>query len=156
MRRREGRSRAVPRTELRAPSHRGAPAPRQARIFVPFDRLFSLMKRSVPIAILLLATQCFAQWAPQNSGTTSSLRGMSVVDGKIAWASGTRGTYLRTTDGGETWTPAQVAGAETLDFRDVQAFDASTAYLLAAGPGEASRIFKTTDGGAHWTAQYAN
>jgi photosystem II stability/assembly factor-like uncharacterized protein len=114
------------------------------------------MKRSFSIAVLLVASACFAQWTPQTSGTTASLRGISVVDARVAWASGTKGTYLRTTDGGETWTAAQVPGAEALDFRDVQAFEANTAYLLAAGPGEASRIFKTTDAGAHWMEQYAN
>jgi hypothetical protein len=33
-----------------------------------------------------------------------------------------------------------VPGAEKLDFRDVEAFGESTAYLLSAGPGEGSRI----------------
>jgi photosystem II stability/assembly factor-like uncharacterized protein len=49
-----------------------------------------------------------------------------------------------------------VPGAETLQFRDVDAFDTTTAYLLSAGPGEASRIYKTVDGGANWTLQFTN
>lgn len=47
-------------------------------------------------------------------------------------------------------------GADKLDFRDVEAFDAFTAYLLSAGPGMDSRIYKTTDGGKNWTLQFTN
>jgi photosystem II stability/assembly factor-like uncharacterized protein len=39
------------------------------------------------------------------------LRGVWVVSDKIAWASGAHGTYLRTIDGGVTWTAATVPGA---------------------------------------------
>lgn len=92
----------------------------------------------------------------QNSNTTSDLRGLSAVSPRIAWASGTHGTYLRSIDGGETWTVGTVPGAETLDFRDVEAFSADEAYLLAAGPSEQSRIYKTTDGGRNWTLQFTN
>ncbi|HKP85299.1 MAG TPA: glycosyl hydrolase [Blastocatellia bacterium] len=97
-----------------------------------------------------------AQWSNQSSGTTADFRGLSAVSESVAWASGTRGTYARTTDGGATWRAGAVAGAEGLDFRDVDAFDADTAYLLSIGKGESSRIYKTTDGGANWTLQFTN
>jgi photosystem II stability/assembly factor-like uncharacterized protein len=97
-----------------------------------------------------------AQWAAQTSGVTVRLRGVSAVDSRVAWASGDKGTYARTTDGGRTWRAGVVPGAEGLDFRDVDAFDADAAYLLAIGEGERSRIYKTTDGGAHWTLQFQN
>ena len=45
-------------------------------------------------------------------------------------------------------------GAEKLDFRDVEAFGETTAYLLSAGPGDASRIYKTVDGGKSWALQF--
>ena len=95
-------------------------------------------------------------WEAQPSGVTVRLRGVSAVSEQVAWASGDKGTFLRTMDGGKTWQPGVVPGAEALDFRDVDAFSASTAYLLSIGPGAASRIFKTTDGGAHWTLQFTN
>ena len=66
------------------------------------------------------------------------------------------GTYGRTTDGGKTWSVGAVPGAEKLDFRDVEAFGETTAYLLDAGPGEASRIYKTRDGGKSWVMQFKN
>src|SRR5262245_16162556 len=71
-------------------------------------------------------------------------------------ASGGDGVYLKTTDGGATWRAATVPGAEALDFRDVEAFDSDTAYLLSIGEGERSRIYKTTDGGGHWRLQFTN
>ena len=92
----------------------------------------------------------------QISHTTESLRGVSAVSRSVAWAGGTHGTYLRTTDGGLTWTPAQVAGAEALDFRAVVAFSADEAFLMSAGPGEQSRIYHTSDGGNHWQLQFTN
>jgi photosystem II stability/assembly factor-like uncharacterized protein len=96
------------------------------------------------------------QWAPQNSGTTAGLRGLSAVDSKVEWASGQKGTYLRTTDGGTTWAARTVPGTESLDFRDVQAFDADTAVLMSSGPSRESRVYRTTDAGAHWTLALQN
>jgi len=90
------------------------------------------------------------------SGTTSSLRGVSAVDAKVAWACGTGGTYIKTTDGGLTWQHGVVPGAEKLDFRGVYGVDDRTAYLLSIGTGDQSRIYKTTDGGAHWKLQFKN
>lgn len=93
-------------------------------------------------------------WQAQQSNLVSSLRGCSAVDAQIAWISGTNGKYARTLEGGKTWQADSIAGAGALDFRDVQAFDANTAYLMSAGPGDRSRIYLTTDGGKHWTLQY--
>jgi len=92
----------------------------------------------------------------QKSNTAENLRGVSAISGGVAWASGTHGTYLRTTDGGSSWQPAQVPGAEALDFRDVEAFSADFAYLLSAGPDDQSRIYKTTDAGKTWVLQFTN
>lgn len=92
----------------------------------------------------------------QRSNTSENLRGVSALAKNIAWASGAHGSYLRTIDGGSSWQVAQVPGAEALDFRDVKAFSANLAYLLSAGPGDQSRIYKTADGGKSWTLQFTN
>lgn len=106
------------------------------------------------LTFLLLTGIVSAQWLPQGSGTTVRLRGVSAVSSTVAWASGEKGTYARTLDGGKTWQTGTVAGASELDFRDVDAFDANTAYLLSIGEGEKSRIYKTTDAGRSWALQY--
>jgi photosystem II stability/assembly factor-like uncharacterized protein len=93
-------------------------------------------------------------WDVQPSGVAASLRGVSVVDAGTAWASGSGGTVLRTIDGGRTWTALKVPGAETVDFRDIEAFDARTAVIMGiAGP---ARMFRTEDGGATWAEVYRN
>ncbi len=102
----------------------------------------------------LVVASAFAQWNPQPSNTTADLRGLSIVNARVVWASGTGGTFVRTTDGGETWQAGTVPGGEKLDFRDVYAIDAKTAYLLSIGNGDASRIYKTTDAGKTWSLQY--
>jgi len=96
----------------------------------------------------------FAQWQAQDIDTKADLRGLCIVSPKVAWVSGTKGTYARTSDGGKNWSVATVPDAEKLDFRDVEAFSETTAYLLSAGPGDASRIYKTADGGKSWTLQF--
>ena len=109
------------------------------------------------LTLILLAASLFAQnYTVQESNTNENLRGLSVPSPEIIWASGTHGTYLRSTDGGDSWQIGHVAGAEALDFRDVVAFGAELAYLLSAGPGDQSRIYKTTDGGRNWTLQFTN
>ena len=110
------------------------------------------------VGCLLLSAIAFAQSGPQFqfSHTTEDLRGVSAVSRQVAWASGTHGTYLRTVDGGRTWTPAHVPDASALDFRAVVAFSADEAFLMSAGPGEQSRIYRTTDGGRQWQLQFTN
>jgi len=92
----------------------------------------------------------------QRSGTTELLQAISVVDETTVWVSGHGGTWVRTTDGGHTWHSAVMAGEEDLQFRDVHAVDARTAFLLSAGTGEQSRIYKTIDGGNTWVLQFRN
>jgi photosystem II stability/assembly factor-like uncharacterized protein len=108
------------------------------------------------VATVALPLTAGAQWQAQRSPTTASLRGLSVVSDRVAWASGTRGTVVRTTDGGATWRLVSVPGADSLDFRDVEAFGDRRAYVLSIGNGSASRIYKTEDGGATWAVQFTN
>ena len=96
------------------------------------------------------------EWQTQVSGVPARLRGISAVSDRVAWASGAGGTVLRTSDGGATWERRPIAGAEQLDIRDVDAMSAAVAYALSIGPGESSRIYKTSDSGAHWDLQFAN
>lgn len=94
---------------------------------------------------------------PQNSGTTQLLISVSPVNSRVVWASGTGGTFVVTTDGGAHWRSGVVPGAETLQFRDVQGVSDKIAYLMSIGNGtDDFRIYKTVDGGAHWTKQFQN
>lgn len=107
---------------------------------------------AVLLVVVLAASIASAQWKKIDVGTTASFRGLSVVDAKVVWASGTEGTVIRTIDGGKTWSVIAVPGAEKLDFRGVKAFDDKTAVIISSGPGEKgqAKIFRTVDGGKNW------
>ena len=108
------------------------------------------------IAIIAALTLTAPAWTDQPSGVTARLRGVSAVSDRVAWASGSGGTVLRTSDGGATWQPLTIPGAEKLDFRDIDAVSDRIAYVLSIGSGESSRIYKTIDGGRTWTLQFTN
>lgn len=116
------------------------------------------MKQALPsLALYLLSFfPALAQWQTQSVGTDASFRAVSVASPTIAWIGGTKGTFVRTTDGGKTWQSGTVPDAQTCDFRDVQAIDAQTAYLMSAGAAEKglARLYKTTDAGQTWSLQY--
>ncbi len=98
-------------------------------------------------------------WQMQSSGTKAGLRGIDSVDGTVAWASGSGGTVLRTTDG-EHWEtcepPHDISDWATLDFRGIQAWDSATAIVMASGPGKKSRLYKTVDACATWELLFDN
>lgn len=88
------------------------------------------------------------------AGSSSSMRGVAVVNSRVAWASGAGGVVLRTIDGGASWAVRRVPAADSLDFRDIAAFDSLIAYVLSAG--EDGRIYRTGDGGLTWRLQFQN
>jgi photosystem II stability/assembly factor-like uncharacterized protein len=104
--------------------------------------------------------QAKTPWQTQDSGATATLRGIHSVNGSVAWASGTGGTVLRTTDGGAHWqkcaTPDAGSDGATLDFRGVEGWDAKTAIAMSSGSGDKSRLYKTTDGCKTWELLFAN
>ncbi|WP_027302956.1 WD40/YVTN/BNR-like repeat-containing protein [Rudanella lutea] len=108
------------------------------------------------LLLLLLVSPVWAQWTLQSVGTTASFRAVSAVSEQVVWVGGSGGTFLRTTDGGQTWHTGRVPSAEACDFRDVEGIDAQTAVLMSAGPAEQgqARFYRTTDGGKTWTLTY--
>ncbi|HEX6774180.1 MAG TPA: hypothetical protein VF126_19250 [Acidobacteriaceae bacterium] len=124
-----------------------------------------MLKRSL-LLIVLIATVAYADdgskhhrpaLIPQHSGTTQLLIAVSPVNSRVVWAAGAGGTYVVTTDGGSHWRSGVVPGAEGLQFRDVQGVNERVAYLLSIGDNTGDfRIYKTQDGGAHWTIQFKN
>lgn len=119
-----------------------------------------MIARGFALALLLACAGASARQPAelelQRSGVDVRLRGLSAVDADVAWASGRNGIVLRTVDGGAHWQQHPVPGAQQLDFRDIQAFDANTALALSIGPGESSRTYRTEDGGATWAQVLRN
>src|ERR1044072_1952427 len=77
-----------------------------------------------------------------------SLRGLSVVNNNTIWASGSEGQVAKSTNGGKDFTWITVKGYEKRDFRDIEAFDSSTALIMAVDVP--AIILKTKDGGKTW------
>lgn len=94
------------------------------------------------------------QWTSLSPVTTANLRGLYVVNDEIVWASGSGGTFLRTIDSGKTWMTNTIEGTDSLDFRDIHAFDSENAMVLSAG--YPAYIYKTNDGGKTWKQVYFN
>lgn len=88
------------------------------------------------------------QWKELNTPVKASLRGLSPVSAKVCWASGSGGTWLKTTDAGETWESGVVEGLDSVDFRSIHAFDENTAVVASAG--QPAVIYRTEDGGKNW------
>ncbi|MFD9335501.1 WD40/YVTN/BNR-like repeat-containing protein [Streptomyces sp. NPDC060028] len=99
-----------------------------------------------------------ANWALKETGKDSRFRGLSAVSRSTAWVAGSKGTVLRTVDGGRSWRDVSPPGAvaESLELRDIEAFDSRRAVALSIGEGEASRVLRTEDGGATWTEAFRN
>jgi photosystem II stability/assembly factor-like uncharacterized protein len=118
-------------------------------VYIPWIIRFTLL----PVFAMVAS----AQWTPQESHSTASLRGVHSLGNGCAWASGSGGTVLRTTNDGKLWQKCSTPeGAEKLDFRAVQAFDAETAVIMSAGTGDLSRIYKTNDGCRTWKLVLSN
>ena len=100
-------------------------------------------------------TAAAQSWGPLTSGTMVNLRGVS-GKGQTVWASGEKGTVLKSTDGGKTWRSTGPRGVADVDFRDIEAIDERTVFVMSAGEGPQSRIYKTTDGGGTWALLTTN
>lgn len=88
------------------------------------------------------------------SGTETSLRGLSVVNDRVIWVSGSKGKVGRSLDGGASWQWTTVAGFEKRDFRAIEAFDEKTAVIVAIA--EPAQILRTTDGGQRWVPVFTD
>ncbi|HEY6506090.1 MAG TPA: YCF48-related protein [Chitinophagaceae bacterium] len=88
------------------------------------------------------------------SGTNTNLRGLCVVNDNVIWVSGSNGTVGRSLNGGKNWNWMSVKGFEKKEFRDIEAFDANTAIIMAID--SPAYILKTTDGGDTWKVVYEN
>jgi hypothetical protein len=118
------------------------------------------MRFSILLLLLCGALFCSAQKKKMPAvevlakGTKTSMRGLSVVDSNVVWASGSNGTVARTTDGGKTWKWLTVKGFEKRDFRDIEAFGPTKAIIIAVD--SPAYILKTIDGGESWKVVYEN
>lgn len=89
-----------------------------------------------------------------HSGIKTSIRGLSVVNNNVIWVSGSNGMVGKSSNAGKNWKWLTVKGFEKKEFRDIEAFDANTAIIMAIE--DPAYILKTTDGGETWKVVYEN
>ena len=85
-------------------------------------------------------------------GKPTSIRGLSVVNNKTAWVSGSKGYIAITNDGGKTWDWQQIKNYEQVDFRDIEAFSDKEAVIMSSGTP--ALVLKTVDGGKTWQEKF--
>ena len=124
-------------------------------------RIFALAALSALMAVApAAAAKPGYAWHDTATGTTAHFRGLSAVSASTAWVSGytaTDGVVMRTTDRGATWQDVSPPGSAGLQFRDIEAFDASHAVAMSIGANPTDfRIYVTADGGQTWNITFVN
>ncbi len=99
------------------------------------------------ITVLFLVEGGIAQWVQQNSGTTSNLTDVVMLDSSIAIAVGRDGSILRTTNAGATWFNQTAHLSLIRPWNGISFCDASHGIIV----GDRD-VVTTTDGGANWEA----
>lgn len=114
------------------------------------------MKNVLCLVSILISVQILTAQKIQilTDSLHATLRGLSVVDDKIIWVSGSNGTVGKSIDGGITWKWITVKGFENTDFRDIEAISNTKAIIM--GTGAPSYILRTTNGGESWEVVFEN
>src|SRR5688572_3379367 len=96
-------------------------------------------------------------WVRQKAGTMAWLRSVFFLDHNRGWAVGSKGTLLRTDDGGLNWKPH--TAPTTAIVRDIFFLDEQNGWLvcevnvheLITKEQPRAYLMRTTDGGENWT-----
>jgi photosystem II stability/assembly factor-like uncharacterized protein len=115
-----------------------------------------VMKPISIFIVLLLTTISMSAQTVQllTSGRKISMRGLSVPNDNTVWVCGNNGQIGQSLDGGITWKWSVIKGYENTEFRDIEAFDATTAVVM--GIAEPAYILRTVDGGQNWTRVFSD
>lgn len=130
-----------------------------------------MKKILLPFAFLIAFSSIASSqvWLPKAAGLLPANYGVddiSIVNEQVIWA--TANDYststpsvpadhvsklIKSTDGGETWTVADIEEATGRFCWDIHAFDENTACVTTTNRGSGNKrgIFRTTDGGTTWT-----
>ena len=113
-------------------------------------------KRLVWVVVLLAPQLVSAQWKVIDIKTTIHMRAVHAVSPTTCWIGGSRGTVLKTINGGKKWLTSKVSGGDSLDFRDIHAFSKDVAVAMSAGEAQKdkAKIYRTEDGGLSWSLVY--
>src|SRR5689334_879847 len=85
----------------------------------------------VVLCLLVVTSTTVAQhgaWTKQPAGTMAWLHSVFFIDANRGWAAGSKGTLLRTEDGGHTWKPTSASTDDVV--RDVFFVDPMNGWLV--------------------------
>ena len=95
-------------------------------------------------------------WVEVNSGTHLKLNSISFGSNLVGYIGANDSTLLKTIDGGQTWNVQPTNGIHFTQnlphIIQVDFVDALNGYLMVGHALYDGRMYKTTDGGANWTA----
>lgn len=98
---------------------------------------------NVKCILLCLSLLCFC-----NYNFSQHYRGIAVLSDQQVWLSGSKGTVVKTNDGGAHWDTLSPKGYEKYDFRDIHVFSEKEIVVMASGRG--GLVLKTKNGGKTW------
>lgn len=114
----------------------------------------SLNKISLLVGGLLLTSVSQASVThltppPLEKGTWQSI---NAFDDQVIWLGSSRGDIARSTDAGETWELSRPVGSvSNHPIYQIKAIDDRQAFVMSSGRGDASRLYRTRNGGYSWS-----
>ena len=124
---------------------------------IPGKRVIVGMVQGTPDRVIVVEignTTAARTWTEQTSGLATALYSVSAVSDDVAWACGTSGKVLRTTNKGLTWTNVSGNLPATALLYNIFAWDANTA-ITTASPSGSVMIYKTSNGGVNWVTAFS-
>lgn len=103
------------------------------------------MHATLSTALLLVTSLVNAQWTSVPSGTLGQLEAVHISDAQEIWAAGKDGVLIRSQDGGDSWSPANVNATD--DLNDILRLDANTLLIV----GDGGVVLRSITNGALWT-----
>ena len=125
--------------------------------FILFDISFPLGQSDIGYAVgmsstyngdgvILKTTDAGNTWVEISTGTIPGLEAVCFTDVNTGYAGGWQNYFIKTTDGGVTWT-TQIIDPGIWYFRDIEFWDTNNGVAATADPD----IYVTSDAGATWT-----
>ncbi len=118
------------------------------------------IKLFIIIAVFTSIQTVRAEWRRQPANTLAWLNTVYFVDADTGWIGGSKGTFLKTEDGGKSWVKQPFFTKDTI--RQIHFLDKTNGWILCErdiftlGRNEISYFLRTIDGGKSWTQASAD
>lgn len=102
--------------------------------------------------VIIKTTDGGNNWAPiwPTSGSIDGVEGIWFINENVGFAAGWNNYFIKTVDGGQTWTEVSIGGDYVWYWQDVVFWDDNNGVATAMVIDEGEAIFITSDGGNSW------